>query len=152
MLKKCFLLFSILLLSACGGGGSDSGGAVAPTAPGNMLPAELVGTYRGTITLTASAGGISQTITEPLTITVMADGTLTFATDDADETVTVGVDNAGNFAASLDISEDECTGTISVTGQVTANLASGDVDGSGTCSDGGLTLDVEIDGSFSASR
>ncbi|MFT5572324.1 MAG: hypothetical protein ACI9FR_001247 [Cryomorphaceae bacterium] len=151
-MKKIFLIISIAFLSACGGGDSSSGAAVDPTTAGTMIPANFVGTYIGTLNLEASALGITESDSFAITITVTADGMLRFDGDEPDETVTVGVTNAGDFSASLSITEDPCTGTINLVGTVDGTTASGTVSGEGTCSEGGLTVDAELSGNFSASK
>lgn len=151
-MKKLLLIASLVLLGSCGGGDSSSGGAVDPTAPGSMIPASFVGTYSGTLNLVASALGLEERDSFPITITVTSDGMLRFDGDDPDETVTVGVTNDGNFAASITINEDPCEGTINVTGTVDGTTASGTVNGEGSCEDGPLSIDVELSGDFSATK
>jgi len=149
-MKNAFIAILCLFLFACGGS-SDSGGAVENSQPGDMLPANFVGTYTGMLNLTASAAGLSESDSFPITITVFADGTIRFEGDDPEETFTVGVTNAGAFSGSVDIVEDECSGTINLTGSVDGTTASGNVDGSGTCTINGLSVDVDLAGDFSAS-
>lgn len=117
-----------------------------------MIPANFVGTYTGSLNLVASALGIEERDSFPITITVTADGMLRFDGDDPDETVTVGVTNDGDFSASISITEDPCEGTISVTGTVNGTTASGTVDGEGSCELSGLNVDVELSGDFSANK
>lgn len=143
-------LFCLTFLVACGGGSSDSGGSSDVTTPGDMLPDNFVGVYAGTLTLTVSAAGISQSDSFAITITVNADGTVRFDGDDPDETFTAPISNAGAFGGSLNIEEDECTGSISVSGSVDGSNASGTVSGTGQCTEGGLTVDVELSGELSA--
>jgi len=154
-MKKVMLVLNVimlLVLSGCGGGSSDSGGG--PTAPGSNIPAAFVGTYQGTINLRASAAGLSVSDSFPITITVTADGMLRFDGDEPDETATVGVGNDGRFSGELPVDEDECTGTVTFTGQINAagTNASGDVEGEGRCDVNGTTLDVELTGDFSANK
>ena len=151
-IKNTFLLILIFTLTACGGGGSSSGGEVQVTPPGQSLPPEFVGVYRGTLNVRAEALGISESDSFPITITVSEDGTIRFDGDDPDEAFTVGIANDGQFSGSLTITEDECSGTISVTGQVNGTTASGDVQGDGQCSDGNITVDVTLTGDFSATK
>lgn len=149
-------LFSIACLltifSACGGGDSDSGGEVDTTLPGDMLPSNFIGEYVGVLTLRATASGLSQTESVPITVTVFSNGTVSFAADDPEETFTVGITNAGNFSGSVAIEEDPCAGTITVVGSVDGVNATGAVEGSGSCTDNGLTIDVELDGEFNATK
>jgi hypothetical protein len=152
ILRKVFILCSVFLLASCGGGESSSGGNADVTTPGDMLPANFVGTYTGILNLRASAAGLSQSESVPITITVSSNGTVTFTADDPDETVTVGISNAGAFSGNLSIEEDPCTGTISVAGSVDGANASGTVEGDGSCSQNGLNIDVELDGDFSATK
>ena len=150
-MKNTLLILTFALLAACGGGDSSSG-AGAPTVAGDMLPANFVGIYTGVLNLEASALGIRERDSFPITITVTADGMLRFDGDDPDETVTVGVTNAGEFSASLPIDEDPCTGTISVSGRIDGTNATGTVEGDGTCIEGSLTVDVELSGDFNATK
>ena len=149
MIKQIILVLGLLLLAACGGS-SDSGGAVENTLPGDMLPPEFVGTYTGQLNLTASAAGLSESASFPITITVSADGMIRFDGDDPDETFTVGIANDGSFSGSADIVEGPCSGTINLVGSVDGATASGTVSGEGTCTIDGLTLDVELTGDFNA--
>ena len=83
---------------------------------------------------------------------MFANGTVRFDGDDPDETFTVGVTNAGDFAGTANIMEDDCSGTINVVGRVDGTTASGSVDGEGTCNVNGLSLDVELSGDFNATK
>ncbi len=152
MIKKLLVAISLVTLAACGGGSSDSGGNVENTAPGDMLPANFVGTYTGTLNLRASAAGLTESDSFPITITVFENGTVRFDGDDPDETVTVGIANDGNFSASVTITEDPCTGTINLTGSVDGTTARGDVSGDGSCTQNGLTVDAELSGDFNATK
>ena len=151
-MKNLLLVFVSCFLIACRGGSSDSGGMVEPTLPGTNIPANFVGTYTGTLTVTASALGITETDSIPITVTVTSDGMVRFAGDDADEVFTVGLGNDGTFSGNLPINEDPCSGSASVTGSVDGTTASGSISGSGTCDVSGLEVDVTLEGSFSASR
>jgi len=150
-MKNLLILITSLFLIACGGGGSDSGGMAEDTIPGTNVPVSFVGTYTGTATITASALGITETDTFPITITVTNDAMVRFDGDEPDETFTVGLGNDGEFSGTLPINEDPCSGTASVDGSVDGTNASGTVSGSGTCQIDGLTVDVELDGTFEAS-
>ena len=153
--KHCLNVVSILLialgLAACGGGGSSSG-AVEATLPGSNTPSSFVGVYTGQLNVTAQALGVSETESVPITITVQADGTIRFDGDDADETFTVGVTDNGNFSGNININEDPCKGMVGVTGVVNGVTANGTVQGSGTCVENGLTINVDLSGDFLASK
>jgi len=151
-MKKILILVSCCFLFACGGGSSDSGGMVADTLPGSNVPANFAGVYTGTITFTASALGISETDSFPITVTVTNDAMVRFDGDDPDETFTVGLADDGSFAGNLQISEDPCTGSVGVTGSVNGTTASGDVSGSGSCTVEGVNVDVTLEGNFTASQ
>lgn len=151
-MKNLLLVFVSCFLIACSGGSSDSGGMVEPTLPGSNVPASFVGTYAGTLTVTASALGISETESIPITVTVTSDGMIRFAGDDADEAFTVGLGNDGAFSGNLPINEDPCSGSAGVMGSVDGTTASGSISGSGTCDVSGVEVDVTLEGSFSASR
>lgn len=152
-MKHLFILvvvFTVSLITGCGGGSSSSGGAVATTAPGQNLPAEFVGVYRGTLNLRAEAGGLSDSDSFAITITVFEDGTIRFDGDEPDETFTAGVTDAGDFAGNININESDCSGMLAVTGQVDGSTASGTVMGEGTCNFDGINLDVQLSGDFNA--
>lgn len=154
-MKKILSVFTIaalLILSACGSGDSDSGGG--ETEAGSNIPAVFVGTYQGTINLRASAAGLTVNESYPITITVMADGQLRFDGDEPDETFTVGVGNDGSFRGELPVDEEDCTGTVTVNGQINAagTNVSGDLDGDGECQVSGTNLNVDLSGDFSANK
>ena len=75
-----------------------------------------------------------------------------FDGDDPDETFTVGISNSGDFSGNVTITEDPCSGNISVTGRVDGSRASGDVTGDGECTINGVNLSVTLSGDFSANK
>lgn len=152
MLRTLLVSAVFLFLVACDDGDSDSGANVETTAPGDMFPASFAGVYSGNLNLTASAAGITQSDSFPITITVNEDATIRFDGDDPDETFTVGVQNDGTFSGSLSINEDPCSGTVSVTGRVDGTNASGNVSGSGNCTQAAVSVDVELSGDFTATK
>jgi len=147
--KKLYyvLVCFFVLLSACGG--SDTSVENVDVTAGEV-PNELVGTYQGTISGEASAQllPISESFEEDITITVGSDNTITFAGDDPDEVFTTVIGSNGGFNGSLTIDEDECSGTINVSGVVDGVTAQGDIGGEGEC-DG---IDVDLTGSFFAQQ
>lgn len=151
-MKNLLLVVLSLFLIACSGGSSDSGGMVEPTLPGTDIPASFAGTYSGILTVTASALGVTETDSFPVTVTVTNDGMIRFDGDDPEETFTVGLRNDGSFSGNLPINEDPCSGSVGVTGVVDGTTVSGSLSGSGRCSVSGLEVDVSLDGDFSASR
>ena len=152
LMKNLLNVFVCLMLIACGGGGSDSGGMTENTLPGTNVPASFAGVYIGDATITASALGITETDTFPVTVTVTEDAMVRFDGDDPDETFTVGLTNDGVFSGSLSISEDPCSGSVEVSGNVDGTSASGTISGNGTCQIDGLSVDVTLDGTFDARR
>ena len=152
MKKSLVIIFLSFFLISCGSGGSDSGGMVDATLPGTNVPASFVGVYAGTLNLTASALGITESDSFPITITVTEDAMVRFDGDSPDETFTVGIENGGAFRGNLAVDEDECSGNISVTGTVDGTTASGTVSGDGVCSLNGTNVDVTLSGDFSAGR
>jgi len=153
-MKKILSLWHIILfatLTACSGGGSDSGG------PAGSFPAAFVGVYQGTLNVTVSAAGISQSDSAPITITVTPDAQLQFSSSETDETFSVGVTNDGSFNLNIDFVVDglECTNmALDAAGQINAagTSISADVTGQATCTVEGITLDVELSGELLASR
>jgi hypothetical protein len=151
IMKKIIVNFCLLFIAACDGGDSSSG-AGDSTNPGQNIPANFVGIYTGTLNVTASAVGLTQSDSFPITVTVLANGTVRFDGDDPDETFTVGITNAGDFSGTISIVEDECSGTLSVTGRVDGSQASGDVTGEGECTVNGANLSATLLGDFNASK
>lgn len=152
-MRKFLLVLSLLFISACGSSGdSDSGGMVDSTLPGTSIPASFAGTYTGTLNITASALGLSETDSFPVTITVGTDGLVRFDGDDPDETFTVGLTDTGAFSGNLPINEEECSGSVGTTGMVDGTTASGNLSGNGTCTIDGLTVDVTLEGDFLATK
>ncbi len=151
-MKKLLIVALSMFLFSCGSGDSDSGSMVDATLPGTNVPASFVGVYAGTLNLTASALGVTQSDSFPVTVTVTADAMVRFDGDSPEETFTVGIENGGAFRGNLAINEEECTGSVSVVGSVDGSTASGTVNGNGTCQLDGLEIDVTLEGDFSASR
>ncbi len=151
---KAFSLTLVLALTlaACGGGDSDSGGMDEPTLPGTNIPAIFVGTYSGTLTVTAAALGLSETDSFPITITVTSDGMIRFDGDDPDETFTAGLTNEGRFVGVLPVEVDECSGQLSTSGNVDGTTASGEVSGEGRCDVDGVVVTVTLEGTFTATK
>ena len=96
-LKHLISLFTAVVLTACGG--SDTSVENVDVTAGNV-PSSFVGEYNGTIRARASAGLLSESFTEPVTITVRADNTITFSGDDPDETFTTTIGSNGGFTGS----------------------------------------------------
>ncbi len=147
-----FFFLAVFALSACDGGGSDSGSMVDATIPGTNVPMSFVGTYTGTLNVSASALGTSVDDSFPITITVNGDGTVRFDGDDPDETFTVGIQDNGVFRGNLPIDQEGCTGNVAAEGQVDGTNVNGTIDGNGTCDIDGLSVDVTLSGDFNATR
>ncbi|MFT4629527.1 MAG: hypothetical protein ACI9WC_000593 [Arenicella sp.] len=81
------------------------------------------------MSLTANTVGLTESDSFPITVTVLANRTVRFDGDDPDETFMVGITNAGDFTRNISVVEDECSGTLSVTGRVAGSLATGNVTG-----------------------
>ena len=153
-MKKLFIVVLSAFLFSCGSGDSDSGGMATPTLPGTDVPANFAGVYNGTLNVTASALGITESDSFPISVTVTDDAMVRFDGDSPEETFTVALENGGAFRGVLPIDEDECTGTVNVSGTIDSSgtTASGTVEGSGRCIISGTTIDVELMGDFSATR
>jgi len=146
--KKVFCVFGFCgILAACSDPDTSVDNVEVAAGP---VPNELVGTYTGTISGEASARSLplSENFEEDITIIVNSDNTITFAGDDPDEVFTTNIGSNGGFNGSLEIDEDDCSGTINVSGVVDGNTAQGDVGGEGEC-DG---IDVDLTGSFFAQQ
>ncbi len=149
-MKNIFLVSISLFLASCGGG-SSTGAQVDESVAGDMVPDSFVGVYTGTLTVTAQAIGITESGTFPITVTVTDDGMIRFDGDDPEETFTTGLMNDGSFSGNLPIDEDPCEGVVGTVGMIVGNTVSGTLTGEGSCEEGILDLDVELDGTFSAS-
>lgn len=147
MRKMIAGLFMVSMLGACGGGSSTSSGAAGGGTNGESID----GTYNGVINATAEALGISESASEPFTVTI-ANQTLSFVGDDPGETFTAPIDGQGNFSGTYTYVDDECTGNITLSGAVNAPNIIGSVDGTGICRIDGTRIDVDITGDFSATR
>ncbi len=143
--KHLILIFSAAVLAACGG--SDTSVENVDVTAGNV-PSAFVGEYRGTISVRARAGILSERFTEPVTITVRADNTVTFSGDDPDEVFTTTIGSNGGFNGRLPVNEDDCEGVVNVSGTVDGTTASGELGGEGEC-DG---IDVDLTGTFTARK
>jgi hypothetical protein len=151
-MKKALFIISFIFLTACDSGDSDSGGMAEPTLPGTNVPASFVGVYTGTLNVTAEALGITRSDSFPITATVTDDAMIRFDGDSPEETFTVGLTNSGSFSGNLPIVEDDCRGTVAVTGTVDGTTVSGTVSGEGECDLNGLDVDVTLEGDFTATR
>lgn len=152
-MKLFITILLITLVAGCDLGDSSSGAdQVENSMMGDMIPAEFVGVYIGTVDIRAEASGISESDSFPITITVTADGNIRFDGDDPDETFTVGLENDGTFSGNLRIEEDDVEGVLGVTGRVDGVTASGDIVGEGTVDTGVVDLAVEVTGSFTANK
>lgn len=151
MIKQLFILSIALFLISCGGG-SDSGAQVEDSIPGTMIPISFVGVYTGTVNLTASAIGITESDSFPITITVTDDAMVRFDGDEPDETFTVGLMDDGSFSGNLPVEVSSCEGTLGVVGTVDGTTVTGTVDGDGVCDQGLLEIEVTLEGDFSATR
>lgn len=151
-MKKLLIVALSLFLFSCGSGDSDSGGMVEATLPGSDVPASFAGVYSGTLNVTASALGLTESDSFPITVTVTENGEVRFDGDSPEETFTVGLENGGAFRGNLPIDEEECTGNVAVVGTVNGSTASGTVSGEGRCNISGTSVAVTLEGDFSASR
>lgn len=148
IMKKLFFAFAtVLFLASCDDGDSSSGGG-----EDSVDLDSFVGVYVGSLTATASAAGLSQVDTFDITVTVFDDNTVRFQGDDPDETFTTDLNDDGSFAEDLSIVIDECEGTVETEGIFDGDMVSGSVEGDGVCSDGELEVDIELEGTFSATR
>lgn len=150
-MKNLFLVFISIFIASCGGN-STTGAQVDESVAGMMIPANFVGVYTGTLSVTAEAAGITESDTFVITVTVTADGMIRFDGDDPDETFTVGLMDDGSFSGNLFIDEDPCEGTVGAVGVVDGTTVTGTVTGEGVCEEGVIEIDVDLDGTFSASK
>ena len=146
---KLNTLFLVVLMGLAACSDSDTSVDNVEVTQGDV-PSEYVGTYVGTITGEAEADDLplERSFTEDITITVSADNMITFSGDDPDEVFTTEIGSNGGFNGQLEISDDNCSGTINVSGTVDGNIASGNVGGNGVCED----IDASLTGTFSATK
>lgn len=119
---------------AGGGGGGGGGGTFDPA---------MAGTYRGSGTETLSAMGESMTQTGPVTVTITADGQVTFLTQVRQAS---GLMNGNSFSIPIAVDIGGSSVTINVNGTVSDNRVNGTWSGSGTAE--GISFDIS--GSYSA--
>ena len=137
------------------GGSSSNGGTTSTSAPAPAAetPDQFAGTYVGSGTATASALGISESETAPVTIVIDKDGTVTVKSgSDIFGNVTVLNGNTFSYSQSLndeDLGSVSCSGTLSINGTISngvidAGLSSDSVNCGG--------LPVTVTGSLKATR
>ena len=145
IVRCIFAAVFFMVLASCGGG--DTSVDNVEVTAGNV-PSSFVGVYRGNIDAKARTLLLSESIDEPITITVNADNTITFSGDDPDEVFTTKIGSNGGFNGQLNINEGSCSGDLSISGSVNGSTASGQVGGEGKCSG----VSVDISGTFNASK
>lgn len=158
--NKMTLLLAIgLLLTACGGGSSSSGGATAPVA---AAPAAVSndGTYTGVwnsvTTFTANGQTDQESADVGLTITVNGNN---ISITDGDFVATGTISAMNGFDAVADnyqFSEDgiSCAGRLTFSGVIrsTPGSITGNSRGLLSCTQSGVTIQLDVTGPYSANR
>lgn len=164
-LHSC-LLATFLLLGACGGGSSSGGGesegatesasdAGGTSDTGGTSGSGIAGTYVGPATATVSGGGLSETVTDTVQITISKDNTIAFGEPGQPPVATAVVNSDGDsFSISVPASYFnesglECGGKLSVTGTVKGNAITGSISSSGVTCNG---IPITITGSFNLEK
>jgi len=152
------LFLTSLVLTACGGGsssdggGSDGAGSAGAGSDGGGTGSVAIppGTYSGPVTVTASGGGLSETVTDTLTVVVEEDGAdIDFG--DVPGTVTVNGNQitAAVPASTFNDSDVTCSGTIVVTGTVNGDTITGDISGKDIVCNG---IPITVTGDYTLTR
>ena len=142
--KLASLIFSLALLSACGGGSSSSD---APS--GNNV-------FTGTQQITISGNGVNEVQTEAFFLTL--DGDSIFITDNGNPPlVASGTQSNFNFTASgnptATIDGISCTFNVTYTGTLfLAGTSNGNISGNAVCSDNGTSLTFSLSGTFTGNN
>lgn len=164
MFSKLVTVFGVcLLLAGCGGssdndngtGTSNSGLALPTSAASNTdSSSDFAGTYNGTISITVSAAGQSESFTDPITIVIDAAGNVTLTGSDGSTGTSPLSGNSFSDALALmeTIDGAECSISLTVSGTVNGDTISGPISGDASCSEAGLTINADVSGSFTANR
>ena len=147
-MSRWFAIFSVIftsiaLLSACGGG--STGGVGTQNSP-------HVGTYSGSVNLTATASGVpTVSATDVISVYIRPDGTVLLG--DSENIFAVGTLNGDTFsftgAASVLADDTSCTGTITITGTVSNGTGTGTISSSGVVCGG---VAINFTGSYTGNR
>lgn len=163
LLYSC-LLSTILLLTACGGGSSSGGGEsdgetaseTGETSNTSTTPvSDIAGTYVGTATVTASGGGLSETGSAPVQITISENNSVAFGKPGEPPIGTTTLNTSGDAfeisvpASFFNRSGIECTGTLSASGTVNGGAITGAIASSGVTCNG---IPGTVNGSFSLDK
>lgn len=159
------LLSVMLLLAGCGGGSSSGGGeADGETASetgetsttSTTTVSDVAGTYMGTATATATGGGLSETGSAPVQITISENNSVAFGKPGEPPIDTTTLNSNGDaFEISVPASSlfdrpgIECTGTLSASGVVNGGTITGDISSSGVTCNG---IPGTVNGSFSLDK
>lgn len=160
------LLATFLLLGACGGGSSSGGGesgGVTESASdsggtsdtGGTSGSGIAGTYVGPATATVSGGGLSDTATETVQITISKDNTIAFGEPGQPPVGTAVVSSDGeSFSINVPGSYFnepgfQCDGKLGVAGTVQGDTITGSISSAGVTCNG---IPFTITGNFDLQR
>lgn len=143
MFRLFWLVFLIITLSACGGGTTGGGGT---------QNSPHVGTYNGTVTLTATAPGVQPvSVSDAIAVFIRQDGTVLLG--DSENIFATGTLDGNTFsvtaAASVVSDDTSCSGNITITGTAANGTVTGTISSSGVTCRG---IPINITGSYSATR
>jgi uncharacterized protein YceK len=165
------LLATLMVCSGCststsetssGGGSSGAGAGTGSPATGSpvtgAVPSSLAGTYTGAATATASALGISESETVPITIIIDQNGSVTIQSG-SDIFPNAAILNGNSFTQSQTFNNQDfgsaiCSGTLSLQGSIdgngviTATLSSQSV----VCTINGIAIPGTVTGSLTATK
>lgn len=160
------LLATFLLLGACGGGSSSGGGdsegvtesasdAGGSSDAGGTSGSGIAGTYVGPATVTASGGGLSETATDTVQITISKDNTIAFGEPGQPPVGTAVVKSDGeSFSINVPGSYFnepgfQCDGKLSVAGTAKGDTVTGSISSSGLTCNG---IPITITGNFNLEK
>lgn len=136
MRRLLILAFTGLLLMSCGGGSSSSTSS-------SQVP---VGTYRGTLNLTVSGGGVSVSDSGPIVIVVAADHTVTVGSFPGSAPLNGNTFTLSTPASSLNGPGLTCSGTLIFTGTFVNTTVTGNPSSKGLVCNG---LSATLTGNYS---
>lgn len=163
ILYSC-LVSTTVLLAACGGGSSSGGGesegetASEPgetSATSTTSVSDVAGTYVGMATVTASGGGLSETRSAPVQITISENNSVAFGKPDEPPIGTTTLNTDGDaFGISVPASffnrpAIECAGILSASGSVNGSTITGTIASAGVTCNG---IPGTVNGSFNLDK
>ena len=158
-MKRVLIALVAIIMAGCDSGSSSTGSSAEVTDSNTSSPqqigAQFAGTYRGTIegTYTATALGLSDSDSTPITIIIESNGDVTVRAEGRSYSGSLDSDR---ITAVVDVKETyediSCDGTVNVNAQISGNTISGTANGAGECSQGSVKTPVRVAGVLNASK